>query len=120
MVLLSRWDGDPLQLLEPLKGVVRALDANLPISEMRTYEDLYRYNAVEGPQVGIELVGAMGAVSLLLAVTGSLLRSGRTAQRQFVLNDWSELTLIVPSPTSPLTLTRCPTCWAKFWAPAKA
>jgi putative ABC transport system permease protein len=53
-----------------LKEVVRALDANLPISEVRTYEDVYRYSAVEGPGVGIRLVATMGAVGLLLAVSG--------------------------------------------------
>ncbi|NDQ58754.1 MAG: ABC transporter permease [Acidipila sp.] len=70
MLLLLRSSGDPRQLIEPLKDVVRALDANLPISETRTYEDVYRYNAVEGPGVGVELVGCMGAVGLLLAIAG--------------------------------------------------
>jgi predicted permease len=70
MVLLLRSNGDPLQLLEPLKSVVRTLDANLPISETRTYEELYRYSTVEGPNVAIELVGTMGAVGLVLALAG--------------------------------------------------
>jgi macrolide transport system ATP-binding/permease protein len=70
MVLLLRSTGDPHQLIDPLKDVVRALDANLPISEVRTYEDVYRYNAVEGPGVGIEIVGVMGAVGLVLAIAG--------------------------------------------------
>jgi ABC-type antimicrobial peptide transport system permease subunit len=38
--------------------------------ETRSYEDEYRYNAVEGPRVAIELVGTMGAVGLLLAIAG--------------------------------------------------
>ena len=70
MILLLRSSGDPLQLIEPLKGIVGALDANLPISEMRSYEDLYRYQTVEGPHVAIEVVGTMGAVGLVLAVAG--------------------------------------------------
>ena len=37
---------------------------------MRTYEDLYRYHAVEGPGVAIKLVGTLGAVGLLLAIAG--------------------------------------------------
>src|SRR5436309_8980429 len=37
---------------------------------MRAYEELYRYSAVEGPRVAIELIGTMGAVGLLLAVAG--------------------------------------------------
>ena len=70
MVLLLRSSGDPLQLVESVKDVVRTLDPNLPMLETRTYEDLYRYTAVEGPRVAIELVGTMGAVGLLLAIAG--------------------------------------------------
>ena len=43
MVLLVRSTGDPLQLVEPVKDVVRTLDPNMPLLETRTYEDLYRY-----------------------------------------------------------------------------
>ena len=50
--------------------MVRSLDANMPVVEMRTYEDLYRYHTVEGPGVAIGMVGAMGAVGVLLAVAG--------------------------------------------------
>jgi putative ABC transport system permease protein len=70
MVLMLRSSGDPLQLVDPVKDVVRALDANLPMLETRTYEDLYRYHAVEGPRVAVELVGTMGTVGLLLAIAG--------------------------------------------------
>ena len=70
MVLLMRSSGDPRQLIEPLKDVVRALDANLPLSETRTYEEVYRYNAVEGPATGIEIVAIMGAAGLVLAIAG--------------------------------------------------
>jgi macrolide transport system ATP-binding/permease protein len=70
MLLLLRSSGDPRQLIDPMKDVVRALDANLPISEIRTYEDLYRYNAVEGPQIAIKMVATMGLVGLVLAVAG--------------------------------------------------
>ncbi len=70
MVVLLRTSGDPLQWVEAVKNAVRALDANLPISELRTYEDLYRYHAVEGPGVAVRLVGVMGAVGLVLACAG--------------------------------------------------
>ena len=36
MVLLMRSAGDPHQLIDPLREVVRALDANLPMSDVRT------------------------------------------------------------------------------------
>ncbi len=65
-----RTEGDPLQFADALKDIVRTLNPNLPMMETRTYEDLYRYHAVEGPRVAIELVGIMGAVGLLLAIAG--------------------------------------------------
>jgi len=70
MVLLLRSSGDPLQMVKPLKDIVRRLDPNMPMLETRTYEDLYRYAAVDGPRVAVELVGALGAVGLLLAIAG--------------------------------------------------
>jgi predicted permease len=70
MVLLLRSSGDPLQLVKPLKDVIRTLDANIPMLETRTYEELYRYSTVEGPRVAIELVGTMGAIGLVLAIAG--------------------------------------------------
>jgi predicted permease len=70
MVLLLRSSGDPLQLVKSVKDVVRTLDPNMPMLETRTYEELYRYNAVDGPGAAIEMVGIMGAVGLLLAIAG--------------------------------------------------
>ena len=70
MILLLRSSGDPLGLVQPLKDVVRTLNPNLPVLELRTYEDLWRYQSVEGPGVAIRLIGTMGAVGLLLAVAG--------------------------------------------------
>ena len=70
MVLLLRSTGDPLQLVEPVKDVVRTLDANMPMSETRSYEDLWRYATVDGPRVAVELVGTLGVVGLLLAIAG--------------------------------------------------
>lgn len=70
MILLLKSSGDPLGLVQPMKDVVRTLNPNLPVLELRTYEDLWRYQSVEGPGVAIKLIGTMGAVGLLLAVAG--------------------------------------------------
>jgi putative ABC transport system permease protein len=70
MVLLVKSSGDPLQLVNPVKDVVRMLDANMPLLELRTYGDLYRYAAVQGPAVGTGLVATLGAIGLLLAIAG--------------------------------------------------
>ena len=70
VVLLVQSGGDPLQLVNPMKNVVRSLNPNLPLSELRTYDDLYRYSVVDGPRIAIEIAGAMGAVGFLLAFAG--------------------------------------------------
>jgi putative ABC transport system permease protein len=70
MTLMLRSRGDPLQLIQPLKGIVRRLDANLPMFQTRPFEDLYLNNAVRGPQIAVDLVGAMGAVGLVLTIIG--------------------------------------------------
>ena len=70
MVALVKAEGEPMELLGPVKNAVRALDANMPLLETRTYLDLYRYNAVEGPGIAVKLVGTLGAVGLILAMAG--------------------------------------------------
>jgi len=70
MVLLVRSNGDPLQWVQPVKDVVRALDPNLPMLQTRSYEDLYRYNAVDGPGAATKMIGTMAAVGLLMAIAG--------------------------------------------------
>jgi predicted permease len=70
MILLLRSSGDPLQLVKPVKDVVRTLDPNLPLLETRAYEDFYLNKAVKGPGIAVKLVGAMGAVGLLLTIAG--------------------------------------------------
>ena len=70
MMLLLKSSGDPLGLVQPLKDVVRTLNPNLPVLELRTYEDVWRYQSMEGPGVAIKLIGTMGAVGLLLAIAG--------------------------------------------------
>src|SRR5580658_684734 len=70
MVLMLRSSGDPLQLVEPVKDVVSSLDPNLPMLQIRAYEDLYLNQAVYGPGIAIDLVGTMGAVGLMLAIAG--------------------------------------------------
>jgi ABC-type antimicrobial peptide transport system permease subunit len=70
MVLMLRSSGDPLQLVQPVKDVVRSLDPNLPMLQTRAYQDFYLNQTVKGPLIAIELVGTMGVVGLLLAVAG--------------------------------------------------
>jgi predicted permease len=70
LILLVRSTVEPLQLVQPVKDIVRSLDPNMPMLETRTYEDLYRYAMVEGPRVAVQLVGVLGGVGVLLAIAG--------------------------------------------------
>ena len=70
MTLMLRSSGDPLQLIQPVKDVIRTLDPNLPMLHTMAYEDYYQNQAVEGPRIAMKLVGSMGVVGLLLAVAG--------------------------------------------------
>jgi predicted permease len=70
LLLRSSGDRDPLQLVQPVKDVVRTLDPNLPMLQTRTYEDLYLNQVVNGPRIAIQMVGSMGVVGLLLAIAG--------------------------------------------------
>jgi putative ABC transport system permease protein len=70
MTLMMRSSGDPLQLVQSMRDVVRSLDPNLPMLHTMAYEDYYRNQAVNGPRIAMKLVGSMGVVGLLLAVAG--------------------------------------------------
>jgi predicted permease len=69
LMLLLRSAGDPLALASPLKDMVRALDANMPILQLRTFEDLYRYRA-DAPAVAVDLLSVMGTAGFVLAIAG--------------------------------------------------
>jgi predicted permease len=70
MVLMLRSNGDPLQLVQSVKDVIRILDPNLPMLQTMAYEDFYLNRAVKGPAIAIDLVSSMGLVGLLLAIAG--------------------------------------------------
>jgi macrolide transport system ATP-binding/permease protein len=70
MVLLVRSNGDPPQWVQPVKEIVQGLDANMPVLQTRSYDELYRYNFVEGPGVATKMIGTMGLVGVLLAIAG--------------------------------------------------
>jgi macrolide transport system ATP-binding/permease protein len=70
MTLMLRSSGDPLQLVQSVKDVLRTLDPNLPMLHTMSYEDYYLNQAVEGPRIAMKLVGGMGVVGLVLAIAG--------------------------------------------------
>jgi predicted permease len=70
MQLLAHTSGDAAGLAEPLRQMVRDLDANQPVYGVRTFDDFYRYKAVGIPNVIIRTVAAMGLMGLVLAMVG--------------------------------------------------
>jgi hypothetical protein len=70
MIMLAQSAGDPSSLVAPLREVVRGLDVNLPIYNVRTMEQLYRMRAVSIFNVLVGTVGAMGLMGLGLAIVG--------------------------------------------------
>jgi len=60
MTLMLRSSGDPLQLVQSVRDVVRTLDPNLPMLHTMAYEDFYMNQAVNGPRIAMKLVASMG------------------------------------------------------------
>jgi putative ABC transport system permease protein len=70
MIMVAQSAGDPAGLVGPLREIVRGLDANLPIFNVRTMEEFYRMRAVSVFNVVIGIVAAMGGMGLGLAIVG--------------------------------------------------
>ncbi|HXI30797.1 MAG TPA: ABC transporter permease [Vicinamibacterales bacterium] len=70
MVLLAESSGDAASLTAPLREVVRGLDPNMPIYNVRTMATLYRMRAVSVFNVLITTVAGMGLMGLGLAIVG--------------------------------------------------
>jgi macrolide transport system ATP-binding/permease protein len=70
LFLILRSNGEPLQLVQPLKDIIRSLNPNMPILQTVTYQDFYLNRAVKGPAIASQLVGSMGLAGLLLAIAG--------------------------------------------------
>lgn len=70
MALMVESIGDPSSLVAPVREVVRGLDANQPIYNVRTLEENYRMRAVVIFTVVTRFIGAMGVIGLSLAMVG--------------------------------------------------
>ena len=70
MALIAQSAGDAQGLAAPLREVVRSIDPNQPIFDVRTMEDFYQTRAVKTPNLIVQTVGGMGMMGLLLAMVG--------------------------------------------------
>ncbi len=70
MVMVAESAGDPAALAAPLRDVVRGLDADLPIYNVRTMTEFYRMRVTRIFNVLIGTVAALGLMGLSLAIVG--------------------------------------------------
>jgi len=70
MFMVARSSGDPAALAAPLREVVRDLDVNMPIFNVRTMDELYQMRATSIFNVLVTTVGAMGLMGLGLSIVG--------------------------------------------------
>jgi predicted permease len=70
MTLIAQSTGGSASLTGPLRDVVRGLDANLPVYDIRSMEDFFRARAISTSEIILNVIGAMGVSGLLLAMVG--------------------------------------------------
>jgi predicted permease len=70
LTLLTQSSADAAALSAPLRELVRGLDVNMPIFNVRTMEQLYDVRAIRVFRVLIGTVAAMGVMALVLALVG--------------------------------------------------
>jgi putative ABC transport system permease protein len=69
MALVVKTNGDSLLLAGPIREVVRALDRNLPVSDVRALQDVAA-DALAQPRFTTWLLGVFAALALALAAVG--------------------------------------------------
>jgi predicted permease len=70
MTLIAESSGDAASLAAPLRDVVRGMDANQPVFDVRTVEDYYQKRVVSAPRLIIQMMTAMGLTGLAMALAG--------------------------------------------------
>ena len=69
MNLVVRTSGDPLALAGAVRAQVRALDPEIPVAQVRTMDDIV-HSSIAKQRFSMLLLGAFGALALLLAMVG--------------------------------------------------
>ncbi|MBZ5593775.1 MAG: ABC transporter permease [Acidobacteriia bacterium] len=70
MTLIVLSAGNPRELAAPLRELVRSIDANLPVFNLRPVARLYESRATGTWLQFFQMVGTMGVIGLALATTG--------------------------------------------------
>jgi predicted permease len=70
MFLLVQYRDDLSHVTSRLREMVRRLDPNMPVTNVRTMEELYRMRSLDVLGVVTTIIGVMGIMGLALAVVG--------------------------------------------------
>lgn len=69
MSLVVRTTGNPRLLIAPVRAVIRELDPRLPVSEIRTMDDVLG-GSIAAQRFAMQLLAAFGALALLMSAIG--------------------------------------------------
>lgn len=70
MLLLTESSGDPALLGAPIRDIVRSMDINQPMYNVRTFDDFYQARAISNPMMIMQMVVTMSLIGLTLALIG--------------------------------------------------
>ena len=69
-LLVQTNNADASPLAAPLRDLIRTIDVNQPINDLRTYSSFYRQRAIGGRLMLMQATSAMGMLGLTLALVG--------------------------------------------------
>jgi predicted permease len=70
MTLLMESASNPAAIAAPLRELLRSLDSDMPIYDVRTMDDLYQMRAVREPGIMVTITGSLALLGLVLALVG--------------------------------------------------
>jgi predicted permease len=70
MLLLVQTVGEPASAIAPVREIIRNIDSNQPVFNVRTLQTFFQQRAVDVPWMITELIITMGLVGLTLALVG--------------------------------------------------
>ncbi|MGQ0646567.1 MAG: ADOP family duplicated permease [Gemmatimonadaceae bacterium] len=69
MSLAVKTNADPRSLIAPVRSIIRAIDARLPVADVRTLEDVVGAS-IAAPRFAMQLLAAFGIIALTLSAIG--------------------------------------------------
>jgi ABC-type antimicrobial peptide transport system permease subunit len=69
MSLVVRTERDAVSLVRPVRDAIRSLDPRLPVSEVRTMEEIVE-QSIAAPRFAMKVLGLFGVLALMLSAIG--------------------------------------------------